>query len=105
VIAGPCGDAKYIKQLQAQAEAFCPTDSVIWPGMLTGDAKWGALRAAEVFLLTSHQENFGIAVVESLACGTPVLISQQVNIWPEIVEDEVGFSEPDTMRGILRLLI
>src|SRR6185436_2931743 len=55
-------------------------DRVTWTGMLTGDTKWGALRAAEVFALTSHQENFGIAVVEALACGTAVLISRQVNI-------------------------
>lgn len=46
--------------------------------------KWGAFGAADVFVLPSHQENFGIAVAEALACGTPVLISNKVNIWREI---------------------
>ena len=55
--------------------------------MLTGDLKWGALHAAEAFILPSHQENFGIAVVEALACGKPVLISDKVNIWREIEAD------------------
>jgi len=48
--------------------------------------------------LPSHQENFGVAVVESLAAGRPVLISNQVNIWPEIEGDGVGLVDDDT-RG------
>ena len=55
-------------------------------------------------MLPSHQENFGIAVVEALACGTPVLISNQVNIWREIAADGVGLVEPDTAEGTFRLL-
>ena len=72
--------------------------------MLTGDAKWGAFRAAEAFVLPSHQENFGIAVSEALACGTPVLISDQVNIWREVTGDGAGLAEPDTADGTLHLL-
>ena len=86
------------------ARLAVPAGTVFWPGMLEGDAKWGALRAAEVFVLPSHQENFGIAVVESLACRTPVLISDQVNIWREIAGDGVGLVEPDTVAGVVRLL-
>lgn len=77
---------------------------VHWPGMLTGDAKWGALRAAEAFVLPSHQENFGIAVAESLAAGRPVLISDKVNIWQEIDVERVGLVEADTQEGTERLL-
>ena len=69
------------------------------PGLLTGDLKWGAFRAADVFALTSHQENFGIAVAEALACGLPVLLSNQVNIWREIEEDSAGFIENDDEAG------
>ena len=75
---------------------------VTWPGMLKGDLKWGALRAAELFLLPSHQENFGIAVAEALACGVPVLISDQVNIWREIQESGAGLVDSDTQAGTLR---
>ncbi|MGC2297231.1 MAG: glycosyltransferase [Acidobacteriaceae bacterium] len=77
---------------------------VHWPGMLTGDRKWGALRAAEAFVLPSHQENFGIVVAESLAAGRPVLISNQVNIWPDIQQDSAGLVDDDTLAGTERLL-
>jgi glycosyltransferase involved in cell wall biosynthesis len=72
--------------------------------MLSGELKWGAFHAAEVFVLPSHQENFGIAVVEALACATPVLISNRVNIWREIVEDGAGLAEEDTVEGTRRLM-
>jgi glycosyltransferase involved in cell wall biosynthesis len=72
--------------------------------MLSGDAKWGALYGCEAFVLPSHQENFGIAVVEALACGKPVLISDQVNIWREIVEEGAGLVGEDTEAGVEKLL-
>jgi glycosyltransferase involved in cell wall biosynthesis len=77
---------------------------VHWTGMLYGDAKWGAFYACEAFSLPSHQENFGIAVAEALACGKPVLISDKVNIWKEIVRDGAAFVGPDTAAGTLRTL-
>jgi glycosyltransferase involved in cell wall biosynthesis len=55
--------------------------------------------AAEVFVLPSHQENFGIVVAESLACGKPVLISNKVNIWREIEADGAGLVADDTQAG------
>ena len=79
-------------------------DRIHFPGMLRGDAKWGAFYAAEAFALPSHQENFGVAVAEALACGTPVLISNQVNIWREIAKDGVGLVEEDNLDGTTRLL-
>jgi glycosyltransferase involved in cell wall biosynthesis len=72
--------------------------------MLTGDAKWGALYGCDAFILPSHQENFGIAVVEALACGKPVLISNKVNIWREIEKDRAGTVRDDTVSGTKRLL-
>lgn len=103
VIAGPCA-SDYLSELQSLAKDLGIADRVSWPGMVKGDIKWGAFAAAEVFALPSHQENFGIAVAESLACGLPVLISDQVNIWREIVTDQAGFAEPDTVEGTVRLL-
>jgi glycosyltransferase involved in cell wall biosynthesis len=104
VIAGPCVDDRYLATLKTLAQAEGIGASVHWPGMLTGDAKWGALANAEAFVLPSYQENFGIAVVEALACGTPVLISNRVNIWSELDADDVALVEPPTQEGITRLL-
>ncbi len=72
--------------------------------MLSGALRWGALREAEVFVLPSHQENFGVAVVEALACGTPVLISRPVNIWREIESSGAGLVDSDDDEGCTRVL-
>src|ERR1035438_8335193 len=79
-------------------------DRICWTGMLTGDLKWGLLRSAEVLALPSHSENFGIVVADALACGLPVLISDRVNIWREIVEDKAGIAATDTLEGTEDLL-
>ena len=104
VMAGPCADEAYLQQMRGLAGRHCPPGSVSFPGMLSGDLKWGAFQAAEAFVLPSHQENFGIAVVEALACGVPVLISNRVNIWREIEEDGAGSVQADDAAGTLALL-
>ncbi len=103
VMAGP-DESGWVAQLQAQAQRLGVADRISWPGTLLGDVKWGAFFASDVFALTSHQENFGIAVAEALACGLPVLISDKVNIWREIDKDGAGLVEPDTIEGAARLL-
>jgi glycosyltransferase involved in cell wall biosynthesis len=103
VIAGPDQDG-YQSSLQRMAKDMRIEERILWPGIIADDLKWGALRAAEAFILPSHQENFGIAVVESLAANRPVLISNQVNIWPDIQSAGVGFVEDDTLKGTERLM-
>ena len=78
--------------------------SVFFTGMLAGDAKWGAFYGSEAFILPSHQENFGIAVAEALACGKPVLISDQINIWREIEHENGGIVAKDTLEGVSWML-
>ena len=105
VLAGPCADAEYLRHLQELAATTTKNNgSITFPGMLTGDVKWGAFSAAEAFVLPSHQENFGIAVVEALASGTPVLISNKINIWREIEADGAGYVENDDLAGTANLL-
>lgn len=103
VIAGP-DQVGLQSKLQAQAEQLGVAARVHWPGMIHGDLKWGALRTCEAFVLPSHHENFGISVVEALSVGRPVLITNQVNIWPEIQADGVGLIDDDTLEGTTRLL-
>lgn len=103
VMAGP-DQGGLAGALQLRAEAAGVADRIHWPGMLQGDAKWAAYYGAEAFILPSHQENFGIVVAEALACDTPVLISNRVNIWREVLESEAGLVEDDTASGTERLL-
>jgi glycosyltransferase involved in cell wall biosynthesis len=101
VVAGPCADPEYLRLLKSLVGH---EGAVTFTGALDEDLKWGALRAAEVFILPSHQENFGVAVAESLACGTPVLISDKVNIWREVEAACAGLIECDDLAGTSRLL-
>jgi glycosyltransferase involved in cell wall biosynthesis len=101
-MAGPGADDDYLRHLRSMAKEA--GDSILFPGMLIGETKWGALSAAEAFVLPSHQENFGIAVAEALACGTPVFISNKINIWREIEADGAGYVEDDDFAGTSNLL-
>lgn len=103
VIAGP-DQMGWVSELQAMAKQLRIDDRVHWPGMLQGDLKWGAFRCADALMLPSHQENFGFVIAESMACGTPVLISDKVNIWREVQSAQAGFIEPDTLEGTRSLI-
>lgn len=103
VMAGP-DQVGWQQELQKQATHLGISKRVTWTGMLSGDLKWGAYHAAEVFVLPSHQENFGIVVAESLACGKPVLISNKVNIWREIEQAGAGFVANDDLKGTISLI-
>ena len=98
VIAGP-DQVGWQAALQRQAEGLGIADRISWPGMLTGDLKWGAFHASELFCLPSHQENFGIAVAEALACGLPVAIAEPVNISAEVAQARAGLVHADTAAG------
>jgi glycosyltransferase involved in cell wall biosynthesis len=103
VMAGP--DATdWAPELREMASTLGVANRITWTGELRGEAKWGAFQSAEAFVLCSHQENFGIAVAEALACGVPVLISDKVNIWREILADGAGLVAPDTAEGATHLL-
>ena len=102
-IAGP-GNAEFVASLQQRAKTLGIYDKITWTGMISGNLKWGSFRCAELFCLPSHQENFGIAVAESLSCSTPVLISHPVNISPIIDDNSAGFVDYDTIDGAINLL-
>jgi glycosyltransferase involved in cell wall biosynthesis len=99
VIAGP-GDDASLAAIDREVHARGIESQVVRTGMLTGALKWAALRAAEVFVLPSHQENFGIAVVEAMASATPVIITDRVNIWHEVAAAGAGLVVSDTLAGI-----
>ena len=103
ILAGP-DQIGWEGELRKQVGRLRLTDRVVFTGMLQGAMKHGALASADAFILPSHQENFGIAVVEALAAGVPVLISNRVNIWREIDADRAGYVEPDDLEGTTRLL-
>jgi len=103
LIAGP-DQVRWRERLTCLAAERGVAKRITWTGMVSGAVKWGALRATELLVLPSHQENFGIVVVEALSQGVPVLISNRVNIWREIKEDGAGLVAEDTLEGTCHLL-
>lgn len=85
VIAGPAHTPEYRTALEHLATELGIAQHVSFPGMVTGDAKTALYRAAHVFALPTSQENFGIVLVEAMACGVPVITTKGVDIWPELL--------------------
>lgn len=80
LIVGP-DEAPTWSRVRRQIEQLGLQGHVTRIDMLHGDMKWSALAASTLFVLPSYQENFAIAVAEALRIGTPVVISNRVNIW------------------------
>ncbi len=89
VIAGPDNDGwgERVRTWLAEAGVLARTT---FTGMLLGEEKLAVLRDASIFVLPSYSENFGLAVIEAMAAGLPVVISDQVNIWQEIEAAQAG---------------
>lgn len=105
VIAGPGLETSYGNEVKHLAHDILGLQSnIFFPGMLIEDSKWGAFYGCEAFVLPSHQENFGIAVIEAMGCGRAVLISNQVNIWREIESAGGGLVAEDTLEGTHKTL-
>ena len=105
VIAGPGVETSFGSDLKKMVyENDMLNKHVIFTGMQKGHEKWTLFYNCEVFVLPSHQENFGIAVAEAMACHVPVLISNQVNIWREISNRGGGLVANDDLKGTVELL-
>lgn len=89
VIGGPDANG-YRATLEQMVARLNISDSVVFSGMLHGVERVQAYVDSDLFALPSYQENFGIVVAEAMACATPVLISDQVNIWPVVKTNTLG---------------
>tara|TARA_R110000868_G_scaffold119469_2_gene316769 strand:- start:48840 stop:50009 length:1170 start_codon:yes stop_codon:yes gene_type:complete len=85
LIAGD-GDKVYESKLKALVKKLDLEDHIAFLGMVTGDAKISLYQAADLFVLSTSQENFGFVLYESLAAGTPIVTTKGVDTWPELQE-------------------
>jgi glycosyltransferase involved in cell wall biosynthesis len=90
VIAGD-GDSAYLAKLRALVDETGAHDKVVFAGWVEGTMKASAIQQAALFASPSRQENFGIAAAEALACGVPVVVSEHVNLAPEIARANAGW--------------
>jgi glycosyltransferase involved in cell wall biosynthesis len=88
------GDPAYVAGLQKLAANLGVGADVRFPGFLSGELKWGALSAADIFVLPSNSESFGIAPIEAMAAGTPVIVSDQAAVSKEVRRCSSGIVVP-----------
>lgn len=84
-------DPDYENKIREQIQLSSVGKYTTISGFVRGDFKAALLQDADVFVLPSYYENFGIAVAEAMAYGTPVVISDQVHIWEEVQNAEAGW--------------
>jgi len=91
------GPPAYRQLLEEQIERLSGSlPPITWAGPLWGAARWPYLQGADMFCLPTHSENFGIAVLEALGVGTPVLTTTQTP-WVDLRSmDGIFITEPET---------
>lgn len=99
VLAGPEEGDGYRRTLETAASRLGLTGRVLFPGPLYDAAKWSAYRDADVFVLPSHNENFGNTVAEAVACGTPVLLTNCCGVAP-LVDKRAGLAVPHDREAL-----
>jgi glycosyltransferase involved in cell wall biosynthesis len=98
------GEGPHRHEIEQLVAGLNVVPHVRWLEQVTGDRKQLCLQGADLFALTSHHENLGVAVLEALAAGTPVLISNEVALAAEIAERELGTVVPLHVEAIARAL-
>jgi glycosyltransferase involved in cell wall biosynthesis len=89
ILAGS-GEQKYEDRVKAMIHDAGLSARTRVKGFVEGPAKADLFATSDIFVLPSHQENFGIAVVEAMTFGLPVIISDRVNIHDEIAKVRAG---------------
>lgn len=98
------GEPRYVAALQEQTRELGIDTRCHWLGFVEGEAKWQALDAADWYVLPSAAENFGIAAVEALASGTPVILSPEVAVAADVDRAGAGLvcaSDPEALAMTL----
>ncbi|SKB12229.1 Glycosyl transferase, group 1 [Planktothrix sp. PCC 11201] len=84
-------DPEYEAKIKQQIQQSPLGEKTIIPGFVTGEIKTALLTIADLFVLPSYYENFGIAVAEAMAVGTPVVISKGIYIWEDVEKAQGGW--------------
>jgi glycosyltransferase involved in cell wall biosynthesis len=91
-------------QVQAAIRARALEKDFEWVGPVSSRARWALYRRADVFVLPSRSENFGLVVAEALACGVPVITTRETP-WEELVAHRCGWwveAHPQALAEALR---
>jgi glycosyltransferase involved in cell wall biosynthesis len=103
VLAGPDpeGYGRKVRRWLAQERVL---EKTTFTGLLDSEDRFAVLQQAEVFALPSYTENFGQVVAEAMASGVPVVISDRVNIWPDVAKADAGLVVPCDVEATAQAL-
>lgn len=104
LLAGPQNGTNYERKIKKLSINYNLNKKIIFSDMLTNEIKWGAILASKAMVLSSHGENFGVSLVESMSLGRPVLTTNKVNIYKEILIDKAGFIANDNVNDFSNIL-
>jgi glycosyltransferase involved in cell wall biosynthesis len=104
VIAGE-GEPSLVERLHRMASELGIAASVFWPGFLSGTRRAAAFTDADIFVLPSYSENFGMAPVEAMGFGLPVVLTDQVGIHKEVSGARAGIVTPVSSEALASALL
>ncbi|MBL8746288.1 MAG: glycosyltransferase [Phycisphaerae bacterium] len=107
LIAGS-GDEAYVESVKRLVTELGLSDRAHFLGLVVNEEKLSLYRACDLFVLPTSQENFGFVFVESLACGTPVVTTRGVDIWPELQSSGgavIAEATPEAIAGAVGSLL
>jgi len=104
LIIGGDGEPAYVDHLRALAANGPAASRISFAGWIAGDAKPALFRGAGLFVLPSHQENFGISVAEALAASVPVIVTPGVNLAADIESAAAGWVVERSVSALSALL-
>ena len=99
VLAGS-GSREFVSGIEQNAAELGISGDILWTGFLEGRSKYDAFADADIFVLPSRSENFGIAPVEAMAAGLPVIISDQVAVHRDISAADAGVVVPCEIEAL-----
>ncbi|NEQ81886.1 MAG: glycosyltransferase [Moorea sp. SIO2I5] len=102
------GESDYENQLKNLVASSGLTSRTTFTGFITGTDKEIVLQGSDIFVLPTFSENFGIAIVEAMAAGLPVIITPGVQIAPEIAQAKAGLvveGEVDAISNAIAQLL
>jgi len=102
-VAGP-DENGHRSELERLAQSLGIDGHLCWLGTIEEKAKLGFLVDADLFVLPSFSENFGLAAVEAMAVGCPVIVGRGVNIAPQVEAYRAGWvvlTEPESLASTI----
>ena len=100
IIAGKDDGDGYENKVRKWVKEYNLNDSVTFTGLVTGKDKLMLLYGSDIFVLPSYSENFGVAIIEAMVCGCPVVVSDKVAITDKIKSQNAGIIVQTNIESI-----